>query len=328
MELVIRPLQRVLTVRPGANLLEVLRENQVPVSHSCTAGRCGTCRCKLLGGDVMESGNDLPAAPRAEERYVLACQTFLTESCTIEIPEPDEVVVHPARIVKATVVALEDMAPCIKRLRLRPIKPIEFSPGQYVHLQFTPQHVRPYSMAGLCTDAELEFHVGLVPNGRVTSYIAKSLRPGDAVRVSGPLGAAYLRRQHTVPMLCVASGTGLSPILSIIRGAAASGMKNPIHLYFGVRSARDLYALPWLRALEEEHPDLHVQIVVTTGAHETRWRPGLVTDAIAQDWKDLRGWCAYLCGSPPMVEAATLLMRRKGIAAQLTYAQAFYPSGI
>ena len=52
----------------------------------------------------------------------MACQTFLTEPCTIEIPEPDEVVVHPARIVKASVVAIEDMTHDIKRLRLRPAK--------------------------------------------------------------------------------------------------------------------------------------------------------------------------------------------------------------
>ena len=326
MQLVVQPLHRAIEVRAGANLLEVLREHRVPLSYSCMAGRCGTCRCKVTAGDVLHSGQET-AGPLAGKRYVLACQTILTEPCTIEIPEPDEVVVHPARIVKATVVAIEDMTHDIKRLRLKSAKPLEFSPGQYAHLQFTPEHIRPYSMAGLCTDGELEFHTRLVPGGRVTGYIANTLKAGDSVRVSGPLGTAYLRRQHADPMLCVAGGTGLAPILAIVRGAIAAGMANPIHLYFGVRSPRDVYGAPWLQRLREEHKDLHVHVVVTSGSTRARERSGLVTDAIDQDWARLSGWRAYLCGAPPMVEAATMLVRQKGVAPEQIYADAFYSSG-
>lgn len=327
MELRIRPLQRVLNVKPGANLLEALRDHQVPISYSCMAGRCGTCRCKVIEGDVLDSGQESQRPLGGRDPFVLACQTFLTEPCTIEIPEPDEVVVHRARIVAASVVAIEAMSHDVRRLRLRPAKPLEFSPGQYVHLQFTPDHIRPYSMAGLCEDGELEFHVRLIPDGRVTRYIASELRVGDAVRVSGPLGAAYLRRKHTGPMLCVAGGTGLAPILSIVRGAIAGGMANPIHLYFGVRSPRDIYGLDWLHALERDCANLRVQVVVTSGADPKKQRAGLVTDAIAEDLRDLAGWRAYLCGSPPMVEAATLLAKQKGIAPEQIYADAFYPTG-
>jgi ferredoxin-NAD(P)+ reductase (naphthalene dioxygenase ferredoxin-specific) len=258
---------------------------------------------------------------------VLACQTYITEPCTIEIPEPDEIVVHPARIVKAIVVALEDMTHDIKRMVLRPAKPVEFSPGQYMQLQFTPEHVRPYSMAGLSNDGLFEFHVRRVPDGRVTGYIAHELKVGDAVKVSGPLGSAYLRRKHDGPMLCVAGGTGLAPILSILRGAIAQGMKNPIHLYFGVRSPRDIYGLPWLDQLKQEQAGLHVHVVVTSGANAKTQRRGLVTDAIEQDHGELNGWRAYLCGSPPMVEAATVVARRKGIASAHIHADAFYTQG-
>lgn len=327
MELRVRPLQRTLEVRAGANLLEALREHQVPLSYSCMAGRCGTCRCKIIHGEVLDAGQESQRPLNARDRVVLACQTTLIEPCTIEIPEPDEIVVHPARIIKATVVAIDDMTHDIKRLRLRPAKPLEFSPGQYAHLQFTPQHIRPYSMAGLATDSELEFHVRLVPNGRVTGYIANVLKPGDAVRVSGPLGAAYLRRKHTGPMLCVAGGTGLAPILSIVRGALAAGMTNPIHLYFGVRSPRDIYGVAWLEQLRSDYRNLHPHIVVTTGGSDPAHRSGLVTDAIAEDWDDLRGWRAYLCGAPPMVEAAAVLAQRKGVAPEQIYADAFYPTG-
>ena len=324
MEVLIQPLKRAIEVQPGANLLEALRQAQIPVSYSCMAGRCGTCRCRVVAGEVLDSGRTVQNPLDGRDAYVLACQTFLTEPCTIEIPEPDEVVVHPARIVKATVQAVEAMTHDIRRVLLKPAKPIEFSPGQYAQLQFTPEHVRPYSMAGIAGDGTLEFHVRVVPEGRVSGYIASELKPGDAVRVSGPLGTAYLRRKHQGPMLCVAGGTGLAPILSILRGAAAGGMRNPVHLYFGVRSPRDLYGLEWLAALEREHPGLKLNIVVTSGGDPREHRCGLVTEAIAQDLPSLEGWRAYLCGSPPMVEAATMLARQKGMDPARIHADAFY----
>ncbi len=325
MDLLVQPLNRVIHVAPGANLLKVLQDAEVPMSYSCMAGRCGTCRCRVLDGEVLEGASDQQRPFDAEPGVVLACQTTLTEPCTIEIAEPDDVVVHPARIVKATVAALEDLTHDIKRLVLRPARPLEFSPGQYVQLQFTPQHARPYSMAGLAGDGTFEFHVRLVPDGRVTGYIASELKLGDPVKVSGPLGAAYLRRHHAGPMLCVAGGTGLAPILSILRGAVARGMANPAHLYFGVRSPRDVYGLPWLDQLKRDHPGLTVHVVVTSGGDLATQRCGLVTDAIEHDHADLTGWRAYLCGSPPMVEATTLLARRRGISAAHIHADAFYP---
>jgi ferredoxin-NAD(P)+ reductase (naphthalene dioxygenase ferredoxin-specific) len=327
MEVLVQPLNRVIRVEPGANLLQALQAAQVPMSYSCMAGRCGTCRCRVIDGEVLEGRGEQQRPLDGDESYVLACQTYLTEPCTIEIPEPDEIVVHPARIVKATVLSIEDMTHDIKRVVLKPAKPIEFSAGQYVQLQFTPEHVRPYSMAGLTADAHFEFHIRLVPDGRVTGYIANTLKLGDAVKVSGPLGSAYLRRKHEGPMLCVAGGTGLAPILSILRSAVAEGMRNPIHLYFGVRSPRDVYGLAWLEQLQREHPALTVHVVVTSGGDPAVQRCGLVTQAIEEDLGDLAGWRAYLCGSPPMVEAATLVARQKGIAAEHIYADAFYTQG-
>lgn len=324
MELLIQPLLRVINVEPGANLLDALRAAQVPMSYSCMAGRCGTCRCKVVAGEVMDSGRVQQHPLDNGSEYVLACQTFVTQPCTIEIPEPDEVVVHPARIIKATVVAVESLTHDIRRVLLKPAKPIEFSPGQYAQLQFTADHIRPYSMACLASDDTLEFHVRVVPDGRVSGYVDTQLKAGDSVRVSGPLGTAYLRRKHQGPVLCVAGGTGLAPILSILRGALAGGMANPVHLYFGVRSPRDIYGLDWLLDLQKRHPDFHLHVVVTSGGDPREQRCGLVTEAIEADLQSLDGWRAYLCGSPPMVEAATLLARQKGISPEHIYADAFY----
>ncbi|MCU6501686.1 2Fe-2S iron-sulfur cluster-binding protein [Rugamonas sp. A1-17] len=328
MELVVQPLGRTLNVEAGTNLLTALREHQIPISYSCTAGRCGTCRCKVLQGEVLEAGREAKITHPNDEGYVLACMSSVSSNCVLEVPEPDEVVIHPARIIKATVLAIEPVTHDIRRLRLKPAKPLAFSPGQYATLQFGPGLARPYSMANVPGDDELEFHLRLVPHGRVTGHVETTLAVGDAVRVSGPLGTAYLRRKHQGPMLCVAGGTGLAPVLSIVRAALAEGMSQAIHLYFGVRTERDIYGLEWLEQLRERHANLHLHIIVSTGEHDPRWRGGLVTDAFNHDWDSLAGWRAYLCGAPPMVEAAAMLARKKGVLPEHVYADAFYASGI
>jgi ferredoxin-NAD(P)+ reductase (naphthalene dioxygenase ferredoxin-specific) len=180
-------------------------------------------------------------------------------------------------------------------------------------------------MAGLAGDGVLEFHVRVLPQGRASGYIAHQLQRGDVVRVSGPLGSAYLRRKHGGPMLCVAGGTGLAPILSILRGAIAAGMPNPIHLYFGVQSHRDVYGLDQLVNLQRCHPALKLNVVVASGGDPCEQRLGPVTDAIQQDLGRLAGWRAYLCGSPPLVEATAQLVRQKGMAPAHIHADAFYP---
>ncbi|MFM2057661.1 MAG: naphthalene 1,2-dioxygenase system ferredoxin--NAD(+) reductase component [Pseudomonadota bacterium] len=328
MKLVIQPLKRSLEVDSGKNLLDVLRANEVPVSYSCMSGRCGTCRCKVVAGHVINSGPEAGRPVAGKDEFVLACQAVLTDDCTIELPEVDEVVVHPARIIKGTVTAIEEATHDIRKVRIKLTKPLEFSPGQYATLQFTPEHIRPYSMTGLPDDQEMEFHIRRVPDGRVTKYVFEDLVAGAAVRISGPLGTAYLRRKHTGPMLCVGGGTGIAPVLSIARGAIASGMDNPIHVYFGVRSEMDLYDAERLRDLAARHPNILVHIVVATGASTPGLRSGLVTDAIAQDLPALGGWRAYVCGAPAMVEAVNLLISRLGIAPEHVHADAFYPSGV
>lgn len=329
MELVVAPLNLHLNVESGSNLLDVLRAHALPISYSCMSGRCGTCRCRVVEGQVLDSG---PESGRPQiggkDSYVLACQAVLTESCTIELPEVDEVVVHPARIIKGTVTAIEQATHDIRRVRVKLAKPLEFSPGQYATLQFTPEHVRPYSMAGLPGDAEMEFQIRLVPGGRVTEYVFDQLAVGAAIRVSGPFGTAYLRRKHTGPMLCVGGGTGLAPVLSIVRGALEAGMDNPIHLYFGVRSQQDLYDAERLQALAALHPNLKVNLVIATGPVEPGQRSGLVTDVIRQDFGSLAGWRAYLCGAPAMVEALSLLATSLGMEPGQVHADAFYPSGV
>ncbi|MEO6291802.1 MAG: 2Fe-2S iron-sulfur cluster-binding protein [Burkholderiaceae bacterium] len=332
MELVVQPTGLRLRIESGQNLLEALKGHAVPISYSCMSGRCGTCRCKLIKGQIRHSGPET-GRPQLDGdasgfEYVLACQSVLTEDCTIEIPEMDEVVVHPAKIIKGTVLAIEALTHDIRRLRVRLAKPMAFSSGQYASVQFTPGHIRPYSMAGLPGDTEMEFQIRQVPGGRVTDHVFSKLAVGDALRISGPLGTAYLRTKHAGPMLCVGGGTGIAPVMSILRGAIAAGMGNPIHLYFGVRSTDDLYDVERLQALADQHPVIKLNIVVATGAVAANHRSGLVTDAIKADLPNLTDWRGYFCGAPAMVEALSMLVKQLGMEPARIHADAFYPSGI
>jgi ferredoxin-NAD(P)+ reductase (naphthalene dioxygenase ferredoxin-specific) len=103
---------------------------------------------------------------------------------------------------------------------------------------------------------------------------------------------------------------------------------NPIHVYFGARSADDVYDADRLRQLAADHPQLTVHVVVASGPAQPGQRSGLVTDLIAQDHPVLAGWRAYLCGSPAMVDALNLVVTRLGVAPEHVHADAFYPSGV
>src|ERR1700682_2822866 len=111
-ELRVEPFQSRLQVERGANLLSVLRRNALPISYSCDAGRCGLCRCEVIEGEVLQQGHELrdPAINFEHQSSVLACQTVLTEDCTIRLVEPEDVVVHAAQILRAVVISIDALS--------------------------------------------------------------------------------------------------------------------------------------------------------------------------------------------------------------------------
>lgn len=158
MEVLVQPLNRVIQVEPGANLLQALQAAQVPMSYSCMAGRCGTCRCRVIDGARQ------PPVDGADT-YVLACQTCVTEACTVQIPEPDEIVVHPARTIKTTVVSIEDLTHDIQRLVLKPAKPIDYSPGNTCSCSSHPSTPGRTRWPGWPTTARWSFTSAVCPTG-------------------------------------------------------------------------------------------------------------------------------------------------------------------
>lgn len=323
MWLTLRPGEQSIGFSPGDNLLDTLLRADVPIAYSCLAGQCGSCRCKLHEEQVADGYTEQGRGARV----VLACQTSLSGPCIVEIPEPDEIVVHPACILKGMGDSIEAPVEDVRIIRFRTNRSLAFSPGQFANIRFAPGLERSYSMASVADENLLEFHIRIVPDGSASAFVANDLGVGDTVRISGPLGTSYLRRKHEGPSICIGGGTGLAPVLSIARGSLEAGNQHPIHLYFGVRSQADIYGTEQLADLKRRFPNLVVHVVVANGPASECYRTGRITDVIAADWQGsdaLAEFRGYVCGSPPMIDAVRDILVDRGLAEDWIYADAFF----
>jgi CDP-4-dehydro-6-deoxyglucose reductase/ferredoxin-NAD(P)+ reductase (naphthalene dioxygenase ferredoxin-specific) len=314
-------------VEAGDTILASLLRAGVPFPFSCQAGNCGTCKCELVSGDVLElehSEHALAPEERAKG-VVLACRTQVWDDTVVRRIDTEELVLHPSRVMRCRVLELEDLTHDIKgvRLAIEAGGPFIFSAGQYAQVEFAPGLSRHYSMASTPQDAGLAFHIRHMPGGRTSAYAATRLAVGDKVKVSGPLGIAYLRESHAGPALLVAGGSGLAPIQSILRTMLERGHLATVTLYFGVRSERDLYHEALLKDLAARHPNFSYQVVLSEQKGAPGRRYGLVHQAIELP-QAADEVMAYLAGPPVMVEAATALLGSRGLAPRQIHADAFY----
>ena len=314
MQITLEGYDRPIAVEAGDTILASLLRAGVAFPFSCQAGNCGTCKCELLSGDILElehSEHALSAQERAKG-IILACRSQVWDDTAIRRIDAEELVLHPSRVMRCRVLAIERLTDDIRGLRLgvEAGGPMTFSAGQYAQLEFASGLSRHYSMASTPDEPELAFHVRHMPGGRTSAYVATQLRVGDEVKVSGPLGISYLRDGHRGPVLLAAGGSGLAPIESILRTLLTRGHPAPVRLYFGVRSERDIYHQALLQELAARHPNFSFEIV-----------PGALHEKMELESADAM---AYLAGPPGMVEAATAALAARGLAARQIHADAFY----
>lgn len=322
---------------PGDTILDALLMAGVGFSYSCQAGNCGTCRCELVSGDILEleySEHALDPADRARG-VVLACRSQVWGDTVIRKLDEEEFIVHPSRILRCSVASLDRVTHDIHRLRLdiQSGGPFNFSAGQYASIEFpfAPGRARDYSMANRPDEPGLEFHIREMAGGSVSAGLAAGLRTGDAVRVSGPFGTSYLRANHAGPVIAIAGGSGLAPVRSIVAAMRAQGLTNPVHVYFGARAERDVYGEAEMLTWVEGRAGSTAHVVLSdpdanTGMHAGPRRFGLVTDAVAADFARLDGFKAYVAGPPAMVDAATAVLTSRGVAPRDIHADAFHPA--
>jgi CDP-4-dehydro-6-deoxyglucose reductase/ferredoxin-NAD(P)+ reductase (naphthalene dioxygenase ferredoxin-specific) len=232
---------------------------------------------------------------------------------------------HATRHLACRVVDLTQATDDIRILRLAPPAGarVDFRAGQYAKLGFGTLPPRDYSMAGIPGEPLLEFHIRDVGDG-ASRYAVRQLAIGEEVTVAGPMGDAFLRPDHSGPIIAIAGGSGLAPMKSIVETALHLGLTQEIRLYFGVRIERDLYLVEHFERLAASHRNFRFIPVVAEPNEPTRWRTGMVGDAVLADIADPAGSKAYLAGPPPMVEAAVAQLRARGLPAADIHADPFY----
>jgi ferredoxin-NAD(P)+ reductase (naphthalene dioxygenase ferredoxin-specific) len=316
MQITLEGHDRPIPVEAGDTILASLLRAGVPFPFSCQAGNCGTCKCELVSGDILElehSEHALSAAERAKG-IILACRSQVWDDTTVRRIDAEEFVLHPSRVMRCRVLELQDLTHDIKGLRLEPEAggPMTFSAGQYAELEFATGLSRHYSMANRPDEPQLEFHVRHMAGGRTSAYVATQLKVGDKVKVSGPLGVNYLRDAHRGPVLLIAGGSGLAPMQSILRTLLARGHPAPVRLYFAVPGERDVYHAGLLAELRASHANFSYQVVFSPQVHEAIELPQ-TQDAMV-----------YLAGPPALVEAAVAMLGARGLTPRQIHADAFY----
>lgn len=312
-------------VQPKETLLQAALREGIPFPHSCRVGGCASCKCKLVEGQVKELTETgyILSDDELDQGYILACQSVPRNDVRIEV---DLSAQAARRQVRGRIVAQEPLTHDITRLRVQLDESLSYQAGQYANLsvEALPGLSRSYSFATPAqADAQVTFFVRKVPGGVFSSLIHEQSLVGQTAVVDGPMGDFYLRSGST-PILMVAGGSGLAPILAILQDALNAQVARPVTLLFGARQERDLYALDQIQELARQWPNTF------------RFVPVLSADDVGPGWKGARGMVveqipaalqagsqAYLCGPPAMIDAATEVLRQLGVASADIHADRF-----
>jgi propane monooxygenase reductase subunit len=285
--------------------------------HGCKEGQCSACKSFLLDGDVDLDRYSTFALPDFEEAegWILLCRAHPYSDLEIELINYDEEILQsgtPIRTVTTRVEAVDELTSDIRRLHLtvQDDEPFIFKPGQYVDIH-VPGHEgehRSFSMANT-NPGELEFMIKLYPGGRFSGLLADgAIKPGDELTVTGPYGVFTLRSSSPRRLLFIGGGAGMAPILSLLRSLSESGSGREATYYYGARTEADLFHL-------QELSGLPCGFVPACSEDSNGWagESGLITDVVDRLEGDVTEVDAYVCGPPPMVEAAIALLERRGV---------------
>jgi propane monooxygenase reductase subunit len=294
--------------------------------HGCKEGQCSACKSFLLDGEVDLDKYSTFALPEFEEAegWTLLCRAHAYSDLEVELVNYDEEAMHggtPPRTVQTSVTAVAPLTHDIRLLRLKvdDDEPFSYRPGQYVDIRI-PDHEdehRSFSMANTTSAPdELEFMIKLYPDGRFSGLLQEDrLKEGDALEVTGPYGVFTLRSSSPRRLLFIGGGAGMAPILCLLRSMAEAGVERPATYYYGARSATDLFHVEELEELGRELHDFSFVPALSEAAADDDWsgETGLITEVVERLEEDLTDVDAYLCGPPPMVDAAIALLESKGV---------------
>ncbi len=330
----IQPSGHQFTLNEGETVLQAALREGVGLPFGCRSGACGSCKGKVLSGQV-DHGNYQPTALSPEDiaagKTLFCCAKPLSD-IVIEAREVSgfkdiQIKKLPCR-VEAILRPNHDVV--ILRLKLPATEKFEFMAGQYIDFLLKDGKRRSFSLANAPQDKEfLELHIRHYPGGNFSNFVFNELKEKSILRFEGPLGSFFLREDSDKPIILMAGATGFAPIKGIVEYARHRHITRPMKLYWGVRTKADLYLADLAREWESNGRDFEFIPVLSDPHPDQGWsgRTGLVHQAILDDYSDLSGYQVYACGAPIMVESGfRAFTATRNLPLEEFYSDPFTPS--
>ena len=322
-----------LVVQGGSPLLFSLQDEGIFIPSACGGkGTCAYCKVKVVegGGPVLPTETPYLSAEELDNNMRLSCQVKVRNDLAIEIPEE----LFLIKEFKVRVDCLEDLTPYIKGVTLAIVEAeegITFKPGQYIQLEIpkyklsSSSEFRAFSMASFPEEHQkIQLYVGLVEKGIVSTYVHDYLKEGDELIMRGPFGDFYYKESGR-DILMIATGTGLAPIISILRHMRREKIQRKTTLFFGTRTEEDLYCVEELKKLEKELYEFTYVPTLSRVSDNSPWEGerGRVTSLIEKNIQKGINLDVYICGNAEMVESCLEVLKIKGIPEKYIYFDKF-----
>lgn len=324
----VQPSGRVFAAEAGETVLESALRQGLELPHSCRAGQCAACVARVLSGRVTYD-EDFPALEDIDGDQALLCQAHpcgdLEIEADITMASPEEIrpVTLPCKVAGKELLCHDVVR---LYLKLPETRPLRFRAGQYLDILTADGARRSFSIASPPHEAtRLELHVRHVEGGEFTHYIFHDLKEKTIWRIEAPLGSFYLREQSDRPALLMGGGTGFAPLKGMLEHAFQRGLRQPLHLFWGVRARRDLYLADLPQRWAREQANFRYTPVLSEPAAEDRWEgeTGFVHQALLRRYPELGDYDIYVSGPPVMVQAAGEAFLAHGARVERMYADAF-----
>lgn len=251
--------------------------------------------------------------------YFLSCQCF--PEINVQVSQVDDYgLFGRARVIDKTM-----LSPAVCRIRLQPANPLYYRAGQYVNLRNVDGIIRSYSLASLpASDDFLELHVKRMPNGVLSNWIVDFMAVGDKVDFQGPNGLCFYNPDTPDARLLLAgTGTGLAPLIGVVRDALNSGHRGDIHLYHGEKEFSDLYLHNYLEDLQDQFDNfLYFPCLdLDSASGQDNVHYGKVLDIALSNVNSFES--VYLCGSPAMVHKGQKMAYLGGVSMENIHVDPF-----
>lgn len=320
------------------NILRAAAEQGVQLMHGCKEGQCAACKSFVLEGEDIEldkySTFALPDYEK-DEGHTLLCRAHPYEDLVIELTNYDEEIIRsglPLRRGTVEVLSNEPVTHDMRRLVVKLVEPeeIKFFPGQYMDFLVPgTEETRSFSMANTPgREGLFEFVIRIYPGGLFSEHLADAVQPGDRLQVEAPFGTFTLRESRISPLIFVGGGAGMAPMLGLLRSMAERGVERPVTFYYGARTARDLCFTDELAELGTRLKDFTYVPALSEPSKGDDWagETGLITEVVKRRESTLEGFDAYICGPPPMVDAAIVTLSALGVPENAIFYDKFTPT--